>query len=217
MKQALITGGGSKFGRHLSHQLINAGYHVTIVTGSTPDLNPDKITCIPVNWHSLSLSDLKTVTSKLCDLDLIFFNHNASSLSQAKFQRNQIQSHNSWAQSYFVACQFPFYLIHTLSSKIKPTTKVCWMLSELIKNPIDAQVGYADYIGNKFTNACIMRSFSLNYNGCFFGIHPDDGLSTDAESKARSIISLIDNKDVLDLNGNIYNTQGERLVLTNLT
>jgi hypothetical protein len=124
-----------------------------------------------------------------------------------------VQNPHDWQQSYFVSCQFPFYLVHALSDRINPNTKIGWMLSELIVNPVPDQVGYADYIGNKFTNACIMKSFSMNFPACFFGIHPDGGLSNQLDNKARDIVQLIDTKSIADLNGNIFSTQGELLEL----
>jgi hypothetical protein len=84
------------------------------------------------------------------------------------------------------------------------------MLSALIVNPIESQVGFADYIGNKFTNACIMKSFAQNYPACFFGIHPDgiDGADT---GKARDIIELITNSSTTELSGKILSAQGIEL------
>ena len=87
------------------------------------------------------------------------------------------------------------------------------MLSELITKPMDNQVGYADYIGNKFTNACVMRSFALNFPACFFGIHPDGGLNNQVDKKSQNIVQLVDQKTNTELNGNIFSTQGEILKL----
>jgi hypothetical protein len=86
-------------------------------------------------------------------------------------------------------------------------------VSELITKPMDTQVGYADYIGNKFTNACVMRSFALNFPACFFGIHPDGGLNNQVDKKSQNIVQLVDQKTTTELNGNIFSTQGEILEL----
>jgi hypothetical protein len=91
------------------------------------------------------------------------------------------------------------------------------MLSRLIKNPVDDHVGFADYIGNKFTNFCIMRSFSINFPASFFAIHPEGGVDVNSTNKAIDIVKLIDSTDSIELNGNLFSTQGEKLVLTNLT
>ena len=214
MKQCLITGGGSKFGAVITEQLLDHGYHVNLIT-SNPVLwqNRAGVTVIEIDWKTLQLADIKKCIPAVEKLDLIFFNHNASSLTQDKFKKSTIQSLNDWQHSYYVACQFPFYLIHSLQKQIDQTTKVGWMLSELIVRPIDNQVGYADYIGNKFTNACIMKSFALNFPACFFGIHPDGGLNDQLtfDTKAQNIVQLIQQKSLTELNGNIFSTQGEIL------
>jgi len=216
MKQCLITGGGSKFGANLTEQFLAQGYHVHLITSNTESWeNRNNVSVIAVDWKKLQLSDIKKYIPATDKLDLIFFNHNASSLNQNKFKKFTLQNCQDWQQSYFVACQFPFYLTHALQKQIAQTTKVGWMLSELIVCPMDSQVGFADYIGNKFTNACIMKSFSLNFPACFFGIHPDGGLAdqTLVDTKARGIVQLIHQKLPEELNGNIFSTQGEKLEL----
>lgn len=207
MKNCLITGGGSKFGYKLTDALISAGYHVYLITG-TPNsyLNNSSVTVIPVNWKTLNLKDLRDVTVNLSKLDLIFFNHNSSALNQTKFSQNQIQSFKDWQQSYFVASQFPFYLIHSLKNKISSTTKIGWMLSGLISNPVSTQVGFADYIGNKFTNACIMKSFAQSFPAIFFGINPESVGNKADVSKAIQIVELIEHTS--NLNGKIYCPDG---------
>jgi hypothetical protein len=205
MKNCLITGGGSKFGSKITEQLVQAGYHVYLLTGSQQVTDPN-ITVISVDWYKLNLEDIRRIISNLPNLDLIFFNHNASALSQTKFNQNQIQSLKDWQQSYFVSCQFPFYLIHSLKNKISNTTKIGWMLSELISNPNSTQIGFADYIGNKFTNGCIMKSFAQSFPSIFFGINPGSVGNSNDVSKAIKIVELI--KHTADLNGKIYYSNG---------
>jgi hypothetical protein len=216
MKTCLLTGGGSKFGQRLTQQLIDRDYHVHLIT-STPVTWADhgNVTVVPVNWKTLDLKDLKSLLPACSTLDLIFFNHNASSLSQLKFCPGTIQNPKDWQQSYFVASQLPFYLIHALKNKICPDTKIGWMLSKLITDPTTDQVVFADYIGNKFTNACIMKSFSQNYPACFFGIHPDGGVNDTAKdnTKAQNIIELITSSSVVELHGKILSSQGIELAL----
>ena len=205
MKNCLITGGGSKFGSKITEQLVQVGYHVYLLTGSQQVADPN-ITVISVDWHELKLQDLRRIISNLPNLDLIFFNHNASALSKEKFNQNQMQRFKDWQQSYFVASQFPFYLIHSLTNKISTTTKIGWMLSELISNPVATQVGYADYIGNKFTNGCIMKSFAQSFPATFFGINPESVGNNADVSKAIEIVKLIEH--TADLNGKIYYPNG---------
>jgi len=205
MKNCLITGGGSKFGSKITEQLVQAGYHVYLITGSQQITNPN-ITVISVEWHELKLQDIRNIILNLPNLDLIFFNHNASALNQTKFNQNQIQSFKDWQQSYFVACQFPFYLIHSLKNKISTTTKIGWMLSELISKPVATHVGFADYIGNKFTNGCIMKSFAQSFPATFFGINPEAVGNNDDVNKAIDLVELIEH--TTDLNGKIYYPNG---------
>jgi nucleoside-diphosphate-sugar epimerase len=129
MKNCLITGGGSKFGKKITEQLVQAGYHVYLITGSQQVTDPN-ITVISVDWHELKLQDIRGIISNLPNLDLIFFNHNASALTQAKFNQNQIQNFKDWQQSYFVASQFPFYLIQR--SDISSCNK--WIFSFFFSN-----------------------------------------------------------------------------------
>jgi hypothetical protein len=208
MKTCLITGGGSKFGSKLTDQLLAVGYKVYLITGSQTYLNNPMVTTILVDWKTLGLSDLKKIVLGLPNLDLIFFNHNSSALSQPKFQKNQLQSFKDWQQCYFVACQFPFYLIHSLRDKISTKTKIGWMLSSLIKYPQLDQVGFADYIGNKSTNNFIMKAFSQSFPAIFFGINPDSiGKDIDADiNKSLKIIELIESD--VNLNGKIYYANG---------
>lgn len=211
MKQCLITGGGSKFGQQLTQQLLRLGFHVYLITSNGAAWSGiEHVTVIPINWKTVSIADIKNLIPQCDQLDLIFFNHNASSLSQSKFQRGQLQSNKDWQHSYFVACQLPFYLIQSLSSRIHPNTKIAWMLSKLISDPVDSQVGFADYIGNKFTNACIMKSFSQSYSACFLGVHPDS-ISENDTSKAHDIIELITRSSTVDLNGKIFSANGTEL------
>jgi len=214
MKTCLITGGGSKFGADITKQLIANGYHVYLITGS-PDTwyNNTSVTVIPVSWKKLSLNNIRDCIPPVEHVDLVFFNHNASALNQSRFKKSTVQNPQDWQQSYFVACQFPFYLTHALGNRISPDTKIGWMLSKLIATPLDEHVGYADYIGNKFTNACIMRSFALNFPACFFGIHPDGTLDHELDKKSQDIVQLIDQKTTTELNGNIFSTKGQILKL----
>lgn len=214
MKQCLITGGGSKFGQQITENLIHAGYHVHLITSNIqPWLDRPQVTPTLVNWSTLSITDLKNLIPDTAQLDLVFFNHNSSALNSTKFQPGQLQNYKTWQQNYFVACQFPFYLIHAMTKKISPDTKIAWMLSQLIFNPTDSQVGFADYIGNKFTNACIMKSFSMSYPACFFGIHPDGTVSAGDQSndtnKAENLVKFIESSDTAKLNGEIFSTYGK--------
>jgi hypothetical protein len=214
MKQCLITGAGTRFGRELTLRLLDSGYHVHLVTSAGKDWSSMKnVSVIDVDWHKIEIKNLKSLLPNTDQLDLIFFNHNSSALSEMKFEKSSIQSVQHWQYSYFVACQLPYYLIHSLKRQIHSDTKIGWMLSHLIKHVEDTEVGHADYIGNKFTNACIMRAFSRSYPACFFGLHPDVNLiaQADFEENAQDIVELLDNKSVQELNGCIFSAKGKIL------
>lgn len=209
MKHCVLTGGGSKFGADLTESFLELGYTVHLITSSgskwqgVPNVN-----IIPVNWHELDISKLKTLIPPVEYIDVVLFNHNTSALSIDKFKSNSVQSLKDWQHSYFVATQFPYYYVKALSKKIDADSKIGWMLSELIKHQIVSQVGFSDYIGNKVANACIMKSFSINGPSCFFGVHPDGGTESDPKTKATNMVKLIDTYDRNKLNGNIFNSQG---------
>ena len=211
MKNCLITGGGSKFGSLLTNNFVSVDYHVYLLTSNPVNyINNNNVSVIPVNWKTLSILDIRNIIIGLPNLDLIFFNHNSSALNLKKFSKNQLQNLKDWQQNYFVACQFPFYLIHALKNHISDSTKIGWMLSNLIKNPIQNQIGFADYIGNKFTNACIMRSFAQQYPAIFFGITPGSvGNLLDQDiKKAENIVNLIDH--TTNMNGHIFYSNGDK-------
>jgi hypothetical protein len=206
MKRCVITGGGSKFGQHLTESLIQAGYFVDLITSNDIAwIGNSSVNVIPVDWKTVNLQDLGKLIPKH-PIDLMFFNHNSSALSGAKFQRRTVQNVKDWQQSYFVSCQLPFYMIHSSANKISVNTKIAWMLSESIKDLPDSEIGNADYIGNKFTNTCIMRAFSLNFPACFFGINP--GPIGQNLNLAQDLVHLIEHTDIKTLNGNIFNSDG---------
>lgn len=207
MKHCVITGGGSKLGRHLTENFVRLGYFVHLITSTPVDwADTSQVNVVPVDWKTIALKDIKKLIPP-DSIDVIFFNHNSSALSKEKFQKGTIQNINDWQQSYFVASQLPFYFVHSAASRIKPDTKIGWMLSELIKHPVDSQVGYADYIGNKATNACVMKSFSQNFPASFFGINPE--LIEQPAHLAKILVELIDRTDAPDLNGKILYSDGQ--------
>lgn len=215
-KQCLILGGGSKFGRNLTENFIANNYQVRLVT-STPEpwYQNTSVDLVPVDWKTISVSNIREIIKNLSTVDVVFFNQNSCALSFEKFKSNKLQSPSNWQQNYFVACQLPFYLVQALRSNFH-NTKVAWMLSSLISNPRDNQIGYADYIGNKFTNYCIMKSFSLSAGDSeyFFAMQPD-GIqdAQDSITKAQNMVRFISNTDGITLNGQIFSHTGVPMTL----
>lgn len=207
MKHCVITGGGSKFGRNITQKFIDLGYFVHLITGTQIDwADASQVNVVLVDWKTIAVKDIRKLIPP-DPIDVIFFNHNSSALSKEKFQKGTIQNISDWQQSYFVASQLPFYLIHSAASRIKPDTKIGWMLSELIKHPVNNHVGYADYIGNKMTNACIMKSFALNFPASFFGINPE--LIEQSHNLADVLVDFVDRTGAQDLNGKIFYSNGQ--------
>lgn len=203
MKQCFITGGGSKFGSLITGSLLKAGYHVHLLTSNTQAwLQVNNVTAIPIDWQTVQLSQLKQLIPRVATLDLIFFNHNSSALNNDKFKKSSIQNFKHWQQSYFASCQLPFYLVHMMRHKIQQQTKIAWMLSSLPQQAPDNQIGFADYIGYKSTNHAVMKSFSLNYPACFFGLIPEQNLAEDPDRRADAIVQLVDTTPPQQLNGN---------------
>lgn len=212
MKHCVLTGGGSKFGADLTESFLELGYTVHLITSSSAKWQGvSNVNVIPVIWHELDISKLKTLIPPVNYIDVVLFNHNASALSIDKFKFNEVQSLRDWQHSYFVATQFPYYYVKALSKKMDPDSKIGWMLSELINNRDISQVGFSDYIGNKVANACIMKSFSIIGPSCFFGLHPDGGTESDSKIKATNMVKLVDTYDRDKLNGNIFDSQGSIL------
>jgi len=209
MKQCIITGGGSKFGVYLTNALLNQNYYVHLIT-SNGQLwrNTSNVNVIDIDWKTLDITDIKNLIPDTHHIDMIFFNHNASALNEMSFKSRAVQNPKDWLRAYFVACQFPYYLIQSLSKKLSEDSKVVWMLSALIKYPVTNQIGYADYAGNKFTNACIMKSFSQQHQSCFLGMHPDSGTNVSPQTKAESMIDIVNSQSVNFLNGKIFDSQG---------
>ena len=209
MKQALVLGGGSKFGARLTMALTNRDYHVHVITSHADGWNWPQVTTRPVDWHTVNITDIRGLIQDLPNLDLIFFNHNACSMSQQVFEPGVLHDPRAWSQSYFVACQLPFYLIQSLKSRIGPHTRIGWMLSQLIARPQPPYLGLVDYMGNKFTNACMIRAFAQSYPAVFFGINPDQPINTEDDSQLANRIIDIAEWPAQRLNGGLWNTQGQ--------
>lgn len=211
MKQALILGGGSKLGKDFTQLLVKRGYHVHVITGSSEQWGQqDQVTVMPVNWHTVSMSDIRTLLPKVEMLDLVLFNQNSSALNSDRFRPGHFQRVQDWQQSYFVSCQLPYYLVHALHHKLTAQSKVVWMLSSLIKDPVISQIGFADYIGNKFVNACIMKNFALHHHSCFFAVYPESGIDVDQGAPiANQLLDVMHNDNLDHLRGKIFDTQGQ--------
>jgi hypothetical protein len=209
IKQALIVGGGSKFGLDLSTSLLSTGWQVNIITGSTVEAHKN-LNQLFVNWEALNVADMQKYLQMLPTQDFIFFNQNSSALSKKCFDSNGFgtlslwKQEKRWNQSYFISCILPFHIVHTLGDKCSQQTKVGWMLSSLVTNHHESQIHFSDYVGNKFQNYLTMKNFSKNHNACFFGINPDSLEKTNTVKSLSNLLTFISNNTRDKLNGRVF-------------
>jgi hypothetical protein len=207
MKTALLVGCGSKFGLTLLQQLLTAGWRVYSISGSDVE-HPGDLHHLTIDWHTVTVADLESFLRTVPELDLIFFNQNASALAGTNFSVDTYKTvelwrqEKDWAQSYFVSCILPFHIVHALGSRCSDRTKVAWMLSSYIyKHP---DISNADYVGNKYQNYLIMRNFSKHHPACSFGVNPDNLASN---QNINSLVSIL-TSDSCNLSGSVVKFDG---------
>lgn len=177
MNTALLIGCGSKFGLSLQQNLLSNGWAVNSISGTPSTETHDLLNHLVIDWKKFTVADLEKFLKNQSNIDLVFFNQNSSALSSNTFKINNYltlelwKQEKTWAQCYFTSCILPFHIIHSLQHRCTSETKVAWMLSSFVHSHSD--INHADYIGNKYQNYLIMRNFSLNHTGCFFGINPE--------------------------------------------
>jgi len=191
MKQALLIGCGNRRGEYIVKGCTEAGYNVTNI-GATDSILPG-IKNITIDWHSLDITRLhkilKTIEHKV---DFIFFNQNASSLSQSDFTEHKDTLGvwglmKNWTKSYWLSCQMPYFLIKTLDSKLHKDSIVGWMLSSYIDKNKEGVETHPDYSGYKYTNYMLMKNFNTKYQ-CF-GIDPEFETSDKIQPLIKEICS----------------------------
>jgi|TARA_B100001113_G_scaffold256421_1_gene211703 hypothetical protein len=175
MKQALLIGCGNKRGSRIIDACHEAGYKVTNI-GASQSKNAS-VKNIQINWKDLDLITLhKTLREIDHKIDFIFFNQNASSLSNIDFTQPKETLDTwgivkSWGHSYWLSCQLPYFLIKTLETNLHSETIIGWMLSSFIDKDKEGVAEHPDYSGYKFTNYLIMKNFNNKYPS--FGINPE--------------------------------------------
>lgn len=199
----LLIGCGSKFGLRLLQSLLEGGHTVYSITGSQVEPH-DRLHQLTVDWATCNQATVENFLRNLPELDLVFFNNNATSLSSrsfnhlSKFDMLKLEKH--WVQSYFNSCILPFHIVH--NAKLKSKSKVVWMLSSYIYS--HEEIEHADYLGNKFQNYLIMRNFSLTNRSCFMGINPDNLAN---QLNMENVVSLLTDHDP-KLNGKVIYFDG---------
>jgi hypothetical protein len=133
VKNALIIGCGSLYGKDLSESLQNKSYNIYgISSTATPDLN-----VLTVDWNTCGIPDFEKFLRKLPCIDLIVFNQNSPALTDNYNKLSSVdifevwKRAKKWSQSHYVNCILPTQLLHTLvlTNKVNDRTCVAWMLS----------------------------------------------------------------------------------------
>jgi hypothetical protein len=200
----LYIGTGKGIGAELLAHRRSLGHTVYTISSVDGENN------FKVDWSTVNPTDLHRAVKSLPALDIVFFNQNASALSQKTFNLKNYkplelwQQSKYWQQTYFVSCQLPFMLIHELGDRVNEKTRVGWMLSHLI-NDHTADYQYADYIGNKYQNYMLMKNFASNHPGNFFGIEPGSLPKSDFKQQVDQISQIFAQDD---LNGKVFCLDG---------
>jgi hypothetical protein len=212
IKQALLVGCGSKFGLQLLTQLLAQGWRIYSISGSDINIDNPNLIHLKVNWKTLRITDIEKFLRTLPNLDLVFFNQNSSALSQRIFTELETLElwtlEKNWAQAHFVSCILPLHIIQTLKQRCNKNTKVAYMLScYAYSNPRELkELGFADYIANKYQNYIIMKNLSLNHPAYFFGINPEKLQELTDDVKLLELTTFIDGDK--DINGKVFYLDG---------
>lgn len=211
-KEALIIGGGSKFGLQLVQEFLSQNWKVNVISGTKIE-DHFNLKQLNVDWKKISVADVRDFLKTLSCQNFIFFNQNSSALSQSSFNLeigslDLLKLEKDWLQAYFVSCILPYHIIHSLKNKISPGTKIGWMVSSLVTKQLSNQIGFADYIGNKFQNYLLMKNFSKNIDAVFFAINPDLLKAHSSSVNIQALIKFIENSTTSELNGKVlqFNT-----------
>ena len=189
MKQALLIGCGNKRGSQIVLGCKEAGYSVIYIGSSASEIND--VQNIVIEWDKLDIASLHKCLKKINhDIDFIFFNQNSSSLCEIDFTESKKTLDNwsiikSWTKSYWLSCQLPYFLLHTIDNKLKSGTIIGWMLSGFIDISKEGVEDHPDYSGYKFTNYLLMRNFNKKFP-CF-GINPSFSANKDLKTLVKNI------------------------------
>ena len=191
MKQALLIGCGNQRGERIVNGCMGAGYSVTNIGSGASAIQT--VNNIKIEWKDLDIIKLHKILVKINHkVDFIFFNQNASSLSNIDFTQLKKTLDTwglvkSWGHSYWLSCQLPYFLIKTLEKNLHHETIIGWMLSSYIDKNKEGVETHPDYSGNKYTNYMLMKNFNTKYQ-CF-GIDPEFETSDKIQPLIKEICS----------------------------
>ena len=196
MKNALILGGGSKFGAELTKQL-SKDYHIDLITSS--DFTHDNVTTHTVDWMSLDEDILINICNKISDkkFDIIFFNQNSFNKggppNAGDFAPGYRCSMDEWHNHYWINCMSTYFITQTLSNCITENTKVGWMISGIIHGDQTILWQHGGYAAVKNSNVHLMRGFASEHPGIFFAINPGHMTGDIYKQDAEIMIEQIEN------------------------
>ena len=195
MKTALTVGCGSINGSVIIDTLVGQGYQVINIGSS---LHPAAQN-IAVVWKDLGIAELHKLLKFDSQFDFVFFNHNASSLNQMDFEFDKLDTLDSWKlvknwqHSYWLSCQLPFLLLHTIRKNLTKSTKIGFMLSGTMMWDRQDSIQYPDYSSQKYFNYLAMQCLSKHYQT--FGIMPNFN-QKDSQNKLKSVIINVCSNDM---------------------
>jgi hypothetical protein len=212
-KNCLLVGCGSKFGLRVLEYLMQIGYGINSISGSKsthPNINH-----LQVDWKTVNVTQIEKFLKALPQLDLIFFNQNSSALNSDDFCKNKNilelwKLEKDWSQAYFISCILPYHIIHTVES----AHKIVWMLSPLIYQHDYKQIGFADYVGNKYQNYLIIKNFAKQHESIFIGLNPDKLLSGKNNVNIKDMVEFIESLDQTN-NGCVFFLDGTKDINVN--
>lgn len=210
MKNALLFGGGSKWGATLTKTLTNNKYHVDLISSS--NIENSNVDVYSIDWNDCSEQKLNHIIDSLKTkkYDLIFFNQNSGGGPNDEFfSPGRDFPLEYWNSAFWVNSQLTYYAIKRLNDKITNDTKIGWMLTGLITGKDPDFWKFAGYASVKSTNLHMMRAFAKYHPGIFFCIQPIWFPQGEEEKDANDILHTIENLNLAD-SGYVFNKDGSK-------
>jgi len=193
MKNALILGGGSKWGAEFTKKLSET-YHVDLITGSY--FTHDNVTTHHIDWFGMNEDVLREILFKINDktFDIIFFNHNSGGgPNEQSYAPGSEYPIDQWHMQNWINCMSTYFIIQNLSNCITEDTKIGWMITGLIDGKEKELWKYAGYANVKSTNVHIMRGFANAHPGIFFALNPIWFQEVIYDLDAETVVKQIEN------------------------
>lgn len=204
MKQALVMGGGSKNGIPILQCLLDNNFEIMNFGSSA--YQHSGVTNVGLSWDSVDIEFIQRNFSGFSGtFDLVFFNHNSSSLCQDDFCLDhddilrQWRHMQDWQHSTWISCQMPFLVLHTMRKNLSAQTKVGWMLSSYIDYKAVGVADYPDYSANKYFNYLAMKAFGRANQFQTFGLMPNFSRPQGQNILKQTLDDIVNNRVSLDI------------------